>query len=64
MTDRSDRAKHLGITEAEYDDLQLWIRHGRVGIGRTYQQEVERSRRIEAECMRDLVSGSTEGGNG
>lgn len=53
MTDRSERAKHLGMTEAEYDDLQVWIRHGRVGVGRTYQQEVDRARRIEAERSRE-----------
>lgn len=51
MIDRSERAAHLGMTEAEYDDLQIWLRHGRIGVGRTYQQEVERSRRIEAERM-------------
>ncbi|GEC56823.1 hypothetical protein [Bradyrhizobium phage ppBeUSDA76-2] len=62
MIDRSERAAHLGMTEAEYDDLQIWLRHGRIGVGRTYQQEVERSRRIEAERMRTVVSGSTEGG--
>lgn len=48
MIDRSERAKNLGMTEAEYDDLQIWLRHGRIGIGQTYQQEVERARRIEA----------------
>lgn len=47
--DRERRAANLGLTVAEYDDLQIWLRHGRVGIGRTYQQEVERARRIEAE---------------
>ncbi|WP_157790917.1 hypothetical protein [Bradyrhizobium elkanii] len=63
MIDRSERAAHLGMTEAEYDDLQIWLRHGRIGVGRTYQQEVERSRRIEAERMRTVVSSSgTEGG--
>ncbi|MET4289207.1 hypothetical protein [Bradyrhizobium sp. LA6.12] len=49
MTSREERAMHLGITPADYDDLQVWIRHGRIGVGRTYQQEVDRSRRIEAE---------------
>lgn len=61
MTDRSERAKHLGMTEAEYDDLQIWLRHGRVGVGRTYQQEVERSRRIEADRMRAHVGSPTKG---
>jgi hypothetical protein len=33
--------------EAERD-LQLWIRHGRIGTGRGYQSEVERAKEIEA----------------
>lgn len=49
MTEIEQRAKNLGLTVSEYDDLQIWLRHGRIGTGRTYQQEVERSRRIEAE---------------
>ena len=47
MTEREQRAKNLGITPEAYDDLQVWIRHGRIGIGRTYQQEVDRARTIE-----------------
>jgi hypothetical protein len=41
------KAAALGLTLQEYDDLQVWLRHGRIGIGRTYQQEVERARKIE-----------------
>ena len=44
------KAAAIGLTFQEYDDLQIWLRHGRIGTGRTYQQEVERSRKIEAEC--------------
>ena len=38
-----------GLTVQEYEDLQVWIRHGRIGRGTSYQQEVERAKRIEAE---------------
>jgi hypothetical protein len=31
------------------DDLQIWIRHGRIGRGTSYQQEVERAKQIEAD---------------
>jgi hypothetical protein len=30
------------------EDLQLWLRHGRIGTGRGYEAEVERARQIEA----------------
>lgn len=33
----------------EREDLQAWIRHGRIGTGRGYQEEVERAKKIEAE---------------
>lgn len=33
----------------ERDDLQAWIRHGRIGTGRGYQSEVERAKKIDAE---------------
>jgi len=54
--EREQRARHLGMTLHEYDDLQIWLRHGRVGVGRTYQQEVERSKRIESERSSQLPS--------
>jgi ribulose-5-phosphate 4-epimerase/fuculose-1-phosphate aldolase len=38
-----------GLTVQEYNDLQIWIRHGRIGRGTTYQHEVERAKKIEAE---------------
>jgi hypothetical protein len=38
----------MKMTPAELDDLQAWLRHGRIGTGRGYQAEVERSRAIEA----------------
>jgi hypothetical protein len=31
----------------ERADLQVWIRHGRIGTGRGYQAEVERAKRLE-----------------
>lgn len=40
------------MTETERNDLQLWIRHGRIGTGRGYQAEVDRARRIEADHNR------------
>lgn len=46
---KSQRIDHNGLCRACAGDLQLWIRHGRVGIGRTYEQEVERAKKIEAE---------------
>lgn len=42
------------------DDLQIWLRHGRNGTGRTYQQEVERARKIEGERT-PLLEGETVG---
>jgi hypothetical protein len=30
------------------EDLQIWLRHGRIGTGRGYAAEVERARKIEA----------------
>lgn len=48
MNERQQRAEALGLPLNEYDDLQIWLRHGRIGMGRGYQQEVERSRQIEA----------------
>lgn len=33
----------------EREDLQVWIRHGRIGSGRGYQEEVERAKKIEAD---------------
>ena len=32
----------------EQDNLQAWIRHGRIGTGRGYQQEVQRAHELEA----------------
>lgn len=43
-----------GMTPAELDDLQIWLRHGRIGTGRGYQEEVARSRRIEAKQLNTL----------
>lgn len=37
------------------DDIQVWIRHGRIGTGRGYQEEVERAKRIEAERNERVV---------
>jgi hypothetical protein len=37
------------LTAREYDDLQVWLRHGRIGTGRGYQEEVERAKKIETE---------------
>jgi hypothetical protein len=60
--ERERRAKNLGMTLSEYDDLQIWLRHNRIGVGRTYQQEVERSRQIEA--ARSPQESATENKNG
>jgi hypothetical protein len=38
-----------GMCEKCAEDLQIWLRHGRIGVGRSYQEEVARARRIEAE---------------
>ena len=38
-----------GLSVQEYKDLQVWIRHGRIGRGATYQQEVERAKKVEQE---------------
>lgn len=38
----------MKLTEKEKEDLQIWLRWGRIGTGRTYEQEVERARKIEA----------------
>jgi hypothetical protein len=46
--ERERKAAVHGLTVQEYDDLQIWLRHGRVGRGLTYQQEVERAKKIEA----------------
>jgi len=37
------------MTEQEKADLQVWLRHGRIGTGRGYQAEVARAYQIEAE---------------
>lgn len=42
------KAASLGLTVKEYEDLQIWLRHGRIGRGLTYQQEVQRAKKIEA----------------
>lgn len=43
------RAANLGLTVQEHKDLQVWLRHGRIGTGRSYQEEVARSYKVEAE---------------
>lgn len=55
MTDETrqppaDAASH-GMTPKELDDLHVWLRHGRIGMGRGYQEEVARARRIEADQL-------------
>jgi hypothetical protein len=35
------------MTEQEKADLQVWLRHGRIGIGRSYQEEVARAYRLD-----------------
>lgn len=37
------------MTDQEKADLQVWLRYGRIGTGRSYQEEVARALRIEAE---------------
>lgn len=39
------------MSEKEKADLQVWLRHGRIGTGRGYQAEVERAYRIEADSQ-------------
>lgn len=55
MTDETRRSPaetvSHGMTVAEIDDLQIWIRRGRIGTGRGYHAEVERARAIEAEQL-------------
>lgn len=48
--DLSHSVSHA-MTAKERDDLQIWIRHGRIGTGRGYQAEVARARQIEAEQL-------------
>jgi hypothetical protein len=43
------------LTKLEYDDLQVWLRHGRIGCGRGYQDEVEKAKKIEAEAKGSSV---------
>lgn len=50
-----------GMTVKEYDDLQIWMRHGRIGRGFTYQQEVERARKIEAQRRNGVREAFNEG---
>jgi hypothetical protein len=38
----------MKLTEKEKEDLQIWLRWGRIGTGRSYEEEVERARKIEA----------------
>lgn len=47
--EKEKAAAACGLSVQAYDDLQIWIRHGRIGTGRTYQEEVERAKRIDAE---------------
>jgi hypothetical protein len=47
LTERQQIATSLGMILTEYDDLQVWLRHGRIGTGRGYQQEVERAKAID-----------------
>ncbi len=37
------------MTASERDDLQAWLRHGRIGTERGYQDEVAGARRIEVD---------------
>lgn len=37
------------MTDQEKADLQVWLRHGRIGTGRGYQEEVARAYRIKSE---------------
>lgn len=53
---KTARLNANGMCEKCADDLQIWLRHGRIGTGRTYQEEVERSRKIEAERASSLPS--------
>lgn len=38
------------MSPEQLDDLQVWLRHGRIGTGRGYQAEVQRAREIEAKA--------------
>lgn len=42
------------------EDLQIWLRYGRIGTGRGYAAEVERARKIETA----LALSSTQSGGG
>lgn len=46
--EKERRAAALGLTVQEHEDLKVWLIHGRIGIGRSYQEEVERAKKIEA----------------
>jgi len=48
---KSARINVNGLCPKCADDLQVWLRHGRIGTGRSYQHEVERSRKIEADTV-------------
>lgn len=45
---KAHKAAVLGLTIQEYDDLQIWLKHGRIGRGLGYDQEVERAKEIDA----------------
>ena len=38
------------LSPHESADLQVWLRHGRVGRGRGYHAEVDRAKKIEADA--------------
>jgi len=49
------------MTEQEKADLQVWLRWGRIGTGRSYQEEVQRAYRIEAERALNAEKGDDNG---
>ena len=43
-SERIAAAAEHGMSVEEFDDLQAWLRHGRIGTGRGYKAEVERAK--------------------
>jgi len=59
-SERIAAAAEHGMSVEEFDDLQAWLRHGRIGTGRGYKAEVERAKRIEADRSNAPVGNSPQ----